>query len=164
MKKKIKNSILRFFRLIYLKLIRINDTPQRVALGFGVGVFTGIMPGIGPIAAISLAFILRVNRFSALLGGILTNTWISFLTFFLSIKTGSAIMNVNYGRVCDEWIEFLRDFHFINIFKLSILKAILPVIIGYFIIAFFSGFAVYLIAVTVLCVLKKRKIANRSRV
>lgn len=57
--KRIKNksSIRESFRSIYLKLFQINDTPQRIALGVGLGVFTGIIPGAGPIAALFLAML-----------------------------------------------------------------------------------------------------------
>lgn len=163
MKKRLKNSTLRFLKLIYIKLIRINDTPQKIALGFGIGVFSGVMPGIGPFAAIFLAFLLRANRLSALLGTILTNTWVSVLTFFLSIKAGSAIMNLNYQQVCESWIKFLREFRLLNLFKVSVLKIILPVIVGYFIIAICSGLVVYLISIVILKELGKHKIKNRSK-
>jgi len=68
------NKFRGFFQLLYLKLIKINDTPQKIAFGFGLGVFSGIFPGTGPLAALFLALILRANRASALLGSLLTNT------------------------------------------------------------------------------------------
>ena len=37
-----------FFHVLYEKLVKIDDTPQRVALGFGVGIFIGNLPGVGP--------------------------------------------------------------------------------------------------------------------
>lgn len=163
MRKKTKNSILRFLRLIYLKLFRINDTPQKIAQGFGLGVFLGILPGAGPIAALFLAFVFRVNRLSALFGSVLTNTWLSVLTFFLSIKTGSAIMNLNWQEVSRDWINFIKGFHFLDLFKLSFLKIFLPLIVGYFIISFCAGLVVYLIAIIILRRLKKpRKTGKRS--
>lgn len=139
------NRIIRAFKLIYLKIFRIHDTPQRIALGFGLGVFLGIIPGTGPIAALALAFVLRVNRASALLGSLLTNTWLSIVTFFLSIKIGSTIMHLDWQVVYQEWLQFLRDFRFLDLFKFSALKIILPLITGYFIIAFCLGAVAYLI-------------------
>lgn len=146
--KKIKkgNSILRFLKLIYIKLFRINDTPQKIALGLGLGVFLGILPGTGPIAALFLAFVLRVNRASALLGSLLTNTWLSIVTFMLSIKLGSVIMKLNWQDVHQGWRLYLKNFHWLDLFNLSVLKIILPVIIGYFVVSFCIGFLVYLIA------------------
>lgn len=162
--KKIKikgNSFLRFSKFIYLKLFRINDTPQRIALGLGLGVFSGILPGTGPIAALFLAFILGVNRASALLGSLLTNTWLSIVTFLLSIKIGSAILKLNWQNVYQDWKLILKNFHWPDLFKLTILKIILPVILGYFIIAFCLGFVVYLVA---LVTINRVKYENKSRI
>lgn len=138
-KQKSSIGILRFLKLIYVKLFRINDTPQRIALGLGLGVFLGILPGSGPLAALFLAFLLRVNRAAALLGSLLTNTWLSIATFLLSVKLGSAIMNLRWQEVYQK-------------------KIILPVIVGYFLVAFGLGLAVYLITLIIL------KYANKSRI
>ncbi len=120
-----------FFRLLYIKLFKINDSPQRIALGLGLGVFAGIIPGTGPVAALFLAFIFRVNRASALLGSLLTNTWLSFVTFILAIKVGSAIMHLDWQVVRQGWILF-------------------PVILGYFIVSFSLGILVYLVTLIIL--------------
>lgn len=164
MKKKSKNSILRFFKFIYLKLIRINDSPQKIAAGFGLGVFLGILPVTGPIAALFLALVLRLNRASALLGSILTNTWFSVLTFILSIKIGSAIMNLNWQETNRNWIRFLKDFSFLNLFKVSALKIILPIIIGYFIVALSVAFTLYLFTIIALICLKRSAQKRRGQV
>lgn len=149
MKRKNNNNILRFLKLIYLKLFRIHDTPQRIALGAGVGVFLGIIPATGPIAAVFMAFLLRLNRAAALLGSLLTNTWLSILTFFLSIKIGASIMRVDGGDLQMNWAQFLKGFKVITLFNLATLKIILPVIIGYFVIGFFLGLIVYLVALII---------------
>jgi uncharacterized protein (DUF2062 family) len=149
-KPKENNNILRFLKIIYIKLFRINDTPQRVAIGFGIGVFCGIVPGMGPLASLFLAMLLRVNRASALLGSLLTNTWLSIVTFFLSIKTGAVIMNVNWQDSYNNWLLFLKDFRWLNLIKLSVLKIILPVIVGYLAVAFCTGLLAYLIILVIL--------------
>lgn len=153
------NKIYRFFKLLYVKLFKINDSPQKIALGLGVGVFAGIIPGTGPIAALSLAFVLRVNRASALLGSLLTNTWLSIVTFLLSLKLGSAIMKAHWQEAKEQWLLFLKNFSWLNLFKLSVLKVILPVLLGYFVVAFCLGVAVYLIA---LIILNRIKHENKS--
>lgn len=152
------NSILKFLKLIYLKLVKINDTPQRIALGIGLGVFSGILPGTGPLAALFLSFVFRANRASALLGSLLTNTWLSLITFILSLKLGSALMGVNWQDVHNNWLLFLKGFHWLNLFKLSVLKIIFPVIIGYFILALSLGALSYLIILIVLTRYRKRRV------
>jgi len=88
--------ISRFFKAVYLRLFRINDTPQKIALGLGLGVFMGVLPGTGPVAALALAFLLKVNRASALLGSVLTNTWLSIPVFLLSLRVGASFAGINY--------------------------------------------------------------------
>ena len=145
-------------RFIYEKLFKINDTPQKIALGLGLGVFSGILPGTGPIAALFLAFILRANRASALIGCLLTNTWLSFVTFILAIKAGSAILGINWQDVRQDWNYFLREFSWLHLFKLSVLKIILPVIVGYFVIAFCLGFFAYLVTLIIIIKVKHKRV------
>ena len=143
-------TIKAFFYNLYQKIVVINDTPQRIALGAGLGVFTGILPGTGPIAALFLAMLFRVNRAAALLGSLLTNTWLSLVTFFLSIKIGSAIFRTDWRDAYYNWVLFFKDFHWVRLFELSIFKIILPVMLGYFIVAFCLGLLVYLITLIAL--------------
>lgn len=153
-----KNSLKRFLRLIFLKIFRVNDSPQRVALGLGLGVFSGIMPGIGPIAALFLASLAKVNKASALLGSLLTNTWLSILIFMLSVKTGAFVMGLHWQDVSRSWKAFLADFHLIKLFKLSILDIVTPVFLGYLIVALCSGILAYLIILPMLKLLKAVKL------
>lgn len=148
--KKIKSSIFRLFRLAYLKLFRINDTPQKIALGFGLGVFLGIIPGTGPIAALFLALILGLNRAAALLGSLITNTWLSIATALLSIKIGSYILQVDWRKTYVQWVLFFRNFRFLNLFSLSILKIMLPIFLGYFVISLCLGFIAYLVSLIII--------------
>ena len=92
---KIKNS----FKSIYDKLVGIKDSPQKIALGFGLGVFCGILPGTGPMASVVLAFVFRVNKVAALAGSLLTNTWLSLVTFVLAVKIGSMVTGAD-GEGC----------------------------------------------------------------
>ncbi len=158
-KNKILNSINNFFKSVYTQLFKINDTPQRIALGFGLGVFLGIFPGTGVIAAIFCAVFLRVNRASTLLGCLLTNTWISVVTFLLSIKVGSSIMQVSWQDVRRDWTAFLQDFRWADLFKLSVLKISLPVIVGYIAVGLGLGLLAYLIT---LAILKRVKHAHKN--
>ncbi|MGD0336924.1 MAG: DUF2062 domain-containing protein [Candidatus Omnitrophota bacterium] len=135
-----------FLKDIFIKLFKIDDTPQKISLGFGLGVFLGIFPGTGPIAAIFLALLLKVNRASALLGCMLTNTWISVVAVLLAIKTGSMIMGVNWHTVNNQLGANMAKLHWLDLFKTSSLKVLLPVFIGYIAIGLCMGLITYLIA------------------
>jgi len=144
-----------FLDLLYHKFFRINDTPHRVAAGLGIGVFCGIMPAMGPVAALFLALFLRVNRAAAILGSLATNTWLSIVTFLASVKLGSGLMGLNWLNVRSDWWAFLTQFRWLNLFKFSVLRIILPVIIGYVVIALFLGLVTYLTALIILLKIKR---------
>jgi len=148
-----KESILKkIVHFLFAKLFKINDTPEKIALGVSLGVFSGLLPGTGPAAALFLAFIFKANRAAALFGSILTNTWLSIVTFILAIKVGSVILRLHWQEVHQKSVTLIKDFHWIKFFKLSFLDVLLPVIIGYLVLGICLGVAVYFL---VLMVIKK---------
>jgi uncharacterized protein (DUF2062 family) len=160
---KSKLSLRRLIRFIYLKLFRIHDSPQRISLGLGVGVFLGIIPGSGPIASLVVAAFLRLNRASALLGSLLTNTWLSVVTFAISVKIGALLTATNLQTLKDNWAFFMADFRWQRLLELATLKIVFPVFIGYLAVSFCIGLAVYLAALGVLSWRKLRKKKDEGR-
>jgi hypothetical protein len=155
-----KNKFIRLLKFVYEKLFLINDSPHKIAFGLGLGVFAGIIPGTGPLAALFLAFIFRANRAAALLGSLLTNTWLSVVTFLLSIKVGSAIMNVDWKVVYSESLLFLKKFQWQNLFRESVFRVVLPLAVGYLAVSLVLALITYLIA---LIVIKRIKYAHKGR-
>jgi len=129
----------RIIHFIFAKLFKINDTPEKIALGVGLGVFAGLIPGSGPAAALFLAFIFRANRGAALFGGLLTNTWLSVVTFILAIKVGSVILKMNWQSVQAEVQELMKSSGWLGILKLSFLEVLWPVILGYLVMGLILG-------------------------
>ncbi|RJP28795.1 MAG: DUF2062 domain-containing protein [Candidatus Omnitrophota bacterium] len=149
-KSKEKRSLLDLWQALYSKIFKINDSPEKIALGLGIGVFAGLTPTIGPLTAIFIAVILRANRASALLGVLLTNTWLSLLTFILSIKVGAALLGLQWENIYYDWVYFLKTFHLADLFKMSIIKIAIPVVIGYLIMALALGIITYFITLIIL--------------
>lgn len=139
-----------FLKVLYEKLVKIDDSPQRTALGFGLGVFLGIFPGSGPIASLVLATIFRINKAAALLGSVLTNTWLSFVTFLLAVKVGSSLTGSDWRKVYDQYELLIKDFHWKDLWDLSLLKILTPLMVGYIIVGFVAAFVGYLVVVTIL--------------
>ena len=127
----------------------------------GLGVSLGILPGTGPLAALCLALLLKVNRTSALLGSLLTNTWLSWLLLIPALKIGAYILGIEWQKVYQKILESMQNFRLINMFKLSLLEIIFPLLIGYALIALFLGIAAYL---TAMFLLLKRKEIKSPRV
>lgn len=67
--------VFRAIKLRYLQLLRIKDTPSRVALGLAIGVAAGCLPcmGVQSLIALPLAFLMRANKISSLIGVWWTN-------------------------------------------------------------------------------------------
>jgi len=149
------NKFTGFFVSVYEKLFKIDDTPQRIALGFGLGVFLGIFPGTGPLAAIFLAVLFRLNRAAALIGSLLTNTWSSIIVLALAFQVGSLTMGVKWHDMAGDWDSFQRAFRWKDLFKFSALKVALPVLIGYIIIGLVFGLFAYIITLITVKKIKK---------
>lgn len=145
----------RLLKLTYVKLVKLNDTPQKIALGFGIGVFAGVMPMAGPVVAVFLAYLFRVNKASAFLGGLLTNTWISILSLILSIKVGAFIFGVEWATLHKSWSMLWKHFHWSNLLKASALEIVLPIAVGYLTIAFIAALIAYVLALVIVKGIKK---------
>ena len=158
-----QNKFTAFFIRLYEKLFKINDTPQKVSLGLGLGVAAGILPAVGPVIALFLATLFRVNRAATLIGCLLTNTWLSFLTFVLAIKTGSWVMRLNWQEVLTQWKALYKDFHLVNFFKQSFLEIVVPVAIGFLIVSITLGLVVYLVSLPVILFSKRARIKTHDK-
>lgn len=152
-----KNKFSLFLKTIFDKIFRINDSPQRIALGLGTGVFLGVLPAAGPIASVTLATLLRFNKASALLGCLLVNTWINIVTFIFAVKIGARLTQTNWQELYNNSIALFKDFHFSSFFKLSIIKLLYPLLLGYCVIGLGLGICAYIATLLVLNVKQKKR-------
>lgn len=149
MKKKI-NKLTGFFKFIYHKIFKSNDSPQRIALGLGLGALLGVLPGTGPVAAVFLATLLRINKAGALAGSLLVNSWINIAAFLFAIKIGCCLTGLNQQQIHKEALRLFADFHYNNLFTSATFKVIIVFMAGYFAIAVCIGLFIYLIALMLL--------------
>lgn len=150
-------SLHRIIRFLYIKLLRINDSPQKIALGFALGVFLGIIPGTGVLASFFLAYLCRVNRASAVLGSLLTNTWLSFLTFIIAIKLGSSLLRIEWEAVYKGWLVFFKHWNWAQAAKGPFFNILFPIILGYAIIGVIAGVAGYICVLAAVRLRKRRQ-------
>ncbi|MCX7919309.1 MAG: DUF2062 domain-containing protein [bacterium] len=80
----------RWIKLHYLKILRLKDTPEKIAGGFAIGVFIGLFPTpwIGLILAPFLATILKRNRVASILGTLVMNPFTSPFVYAVSYTLG----------------------------------------------------------------------------
>ena len=147
----------KLLKKIYQQIFLIDDTPQKIAIGLGLGASLGIFPGSGPLAALFLALVFRINRASALLGSLLTNTWLSWVTLIPAVKIGAYILRLEWQAVYRDAGELVKSFHLAKLFKFSFLEIIFPVLVGYLVLSFCLGIAVYLITLLLLLRDKRKR-------
>jgi len=74
-------------------LLHVNDTPERTARAFALGVFLGFSPflGLHTIVAIAVAFIFNLNRVAVLLGVYSNLPWIIAPYYAFATMAGAMI-------------------------------------------------------------------------
>lgn len=146
-----------FFKKIYQSVVVINDTPHRIAGGFALGVFLGIVPGAGPMASLVMAYVLQVNRAAALAGSLLTNSWFSVVTFVFAVKIGAFVTGSSWKEIYDHCKNLLDHFHWKLLTDGSTWLVLKPVLVGYAIIGAIAGCVVYLCSLMVVAEYRRRK-------
>lgn len=129
---------------IYIKkFFLIDDTPHKVAAGFALGIFWGIMPGEGVCTTIIVASILRFNRLSATAGVLASNMWTTFVVLPFAATTGGFLF-----KVSPEFLikQFNETYHLglKYLFTETIITEILtPFAIGFLIVSFLISLFFY---------------------
>lgn len=88
-------------RYHYLKILRIDDPPERIARGAAIGVLMGVLPtfGLGAFMAIGVAFVLKANKAASVLGSFIVNPLTAPFFWTLSIVIGSLILGEDYSSI-----------------------------------------------------------------
>lgn len=86
---------------MYLKILRIQDPPERIARGAAIGVLMGVLPtfGAGAFLSLAFAFVLKANKAAAVLGSFVMNPLTSTFFWTLSIVIGSVILGEDYSTM-----------------------------------------------------------------
>lgn len=94
----------RLAKLLYVRVVRINASPHRVASGVAVGVWLGVFPtfGLAPPVAYVLAWIFRFNKAGALAGSAVMNPLTSPFFWALSAMVGAAFTGTNWHEIYSQ--------------------------------------------------------------
>jgi uncharacterized protein len=117
------------------RFFTLNDTPHRIALGAALGIFLGLLPGTGPLAALVCASALRVNKATALFFALATNSWLSLVLLFPAVTLGSLCFGIESAQVLASWQQLISAFSWSNAAQFFSSKIILPILTGYLIIS-----------------------------
>ncbi len=75
-------------------LVSLNDTPERIALGFAVGVFFAFSPllGMHTFLGLLVAFVFGLNRVAVLVGVFINNPWTLVPIYGLAAYLGGLLV------------------------------------------------------------------------
>ena len=130
-----------------MKLVKTDDTPHRIALGFAIGIFYGLFPFVGVLLTILTAIVLRGNKVTALIGCFVTNTWLSVVLALPSVKIGSKIFGLDWKVVWADILRYLKISNVNDFFKAASSDVIIPSLVGFLTIALLISLSSYLIVV-----------------
>jgi uncharacterized protein len=82
-------------RAICGKLLMLDDTPHRIALGMAIGVFISWTPTVGfqMLAVVPLAYLLRANRVAGVIGVYLSNPFTLVPMYWLDYHLGAMLLH-----------------------------------------------------------------------
>jgi uncharacterized protein (DUF2062 family) len=89
-------------------LLHLEDTPHRIALAFGIGIWIAFCPlfGIHTLMALAIAFACRLSRAALLIGAYVNNPWTLAPMYMAGTALGCAMLGVSTEGLAT--IEFDR--------------------------------------------------------
>jgi len=147
---------------IYLKIVKADDTPHRIALGFAIGIFYGLIPLVGVIFTIVTAFLFRANKISALVGCFVTNTWMTALLILPSVKVGSKIFGLDWQVVWQDLARYMKISNFKDMFGALSGDVIIPSLVGFFVIALCISAVGYFVSLYLILKYRSKKTRRKQ--
>lgn len=139
-------------------LLQVEDTPHRIALSFGIGVWLAFFPilGIHTGLALLIAYLFRLNRAAMIVGVYVSNPWTIAPLYMAGTLLGCAIFGVsNEGLNAIDWHLHGRAFYH-ALFE-SLRPYVWPFVVGNTLLGVLGGLAGYVVLREIL----ERRRANR---
>ena len=101
-------TLKRFLRYHWLKFLRLQDNPQKLALGMALGVFIGVTPTVPfhTVGALFLAGLLRVSPITAYVGIWIMNPVTMAPLYLLAYKVGEILLHKGAPLTLPETYNF----------------------------------------------------------
>jgi uncharacterized protein len=127
-------------------LLHLEDTPNRVALAFGIGLFIAFFPllGIHTGLALVIALIFRLSRVALLAGAWVNNPWTLAPMYTAGTLVGCALLGVSPEGLAEvDWSLHGRAFY-VALWE-GLRPFVLPFVVGNLVLGALSGLLAYLV-------------------
>ena len=105
-------------RFLKFHILHADDTPHRIALGAGMGLFVAWMPALGlhMLIVLALSMVIKVNKFVALISVWISNPFTIVGIYYPNYLVGRAVVGVFHdtGQVSGAQLR-----EFLDLFKLT---------------------------------------------
>jgi len=133
------------------RLLALDDTPERIALAFALGVFLAFSPllGLHTILGLTIAFMFGLNRVAVLLGVWVNNPYTIVPIYAAAAYFGGLLIGFPPGQsgLHFRWSDLWHFSFWLHLMRQwQMLK---PIVLGSTILSFISGPLSYFIAVYV---------------
>jgi len=162
-----RSRLSRWLRYGYIRLVRINDSPQKIATGLAVGVFLAIFPtfGLGIVIALALAIIFKFNKAASILGCLIMNPLTTPFFWTASSVLGAFLANRDWHRTLKMVQSFSANLSLVDLATregwIMILKGlgagIHVFLLGNILLALFLAGVSYLVALHFTTAYRERK-------
>jgi uncharacterized protein (DUF2062 family) len=149
------------FRRAFDAFLHLDDTPQRIALAFAVGVYLSFHPllGLHTVMALVIAYAFRLSRAAILVGVYVNNPWTMAPMYAAGTALGCVLLGVPMDALRDiEWD--LDNWEFYHLLLVSLRPYVWPYVVGNTLL----GIACGVIAYAVVRPMLERRAALRNRV
>lgn len=133
----------------YLRgLFALDDTPERIALAFALGVFFAFSPllGLHTILGLTIAFIFRLNRVAVLLGVWVNNPYTLVPIYAAAAYVGGHLIGFPPGQSMPPfgWGDLWHGMFWLHLIRQG--RVLKPIVLGSTILSFISAPLSYPIA------------------
>jgi uncharacterized protein (DUF2062 family) len=128
------------------ELLQLDDTPNRIALAFGIGVWLAFSPllGLHTVLALLIAYFFRLNRAALLVGVYVNNPWTLAPFFMAGTVLGCEIFGVSTEGL--EAIDFrLHGRAFYRTLLEGLRPYVWPFVVGNTVLGIAGGLAGYVV-------------------
>ncbi|MEW6162564.1 MAG: DUF2062 domain-containing protein [Nitrospirota bacterium] len=130
------------FRDRLREIVKIRESPHRIALAFSSGVFIGMSPllGLHTLLGVAVAWLFRLNTFAVIAGVYITNPWTIVPIYTFSTWVGAQCLGTKWIIPKVDWSNITFS-HLLNNLK----PLLLPFIFGTLLVGFLTAIISYII-------------------
>jgi len=142
----------RKFRHYLRRLLALDDTPERIALAFALGVFLAFSPllGLHTVLGLAIAFLFRLNRVALLIGLFVNNPWTLVPIYVAGGYIGGLILGYPAQTAVPDfgWSELWKTQFWVELGRQW--RLLIPVVLGSSILSVFFAILSYPLALYLL--------------